>query len=44
VFIVQAKPREAAAGIVKVTTDTRSDALQAAKRFLDQGFPFLLPS
>jgi hypothetical protein len=40
VFIVQAKPREAE-GIVKVVKDTRNDALQAAKDFLDQGLPFV---
>lgn len=39
-FIVQAKPREAE-GIVKVVKDTRNDALQAAKDFLDQGLPFV---
>lgn len=39
-FIVQGKPREAA-GIVKVIKETRRDALQAAKDFLDQGFPFV---
>jgi len=40
VFIVQAKPR-APEGIVKVVKDTRAEALQAAKDFLDQGMPFV---
>jgi hypothetical protein len=40
VFIGRAKPREAE-GIVKIIAQTRSDALQTAKRFLDQGSPFL---
>ena len=37
---MQGKPREAE-GIVKVIKEGRSDALQAAKDFLDQGFPFV---
>lgn len=40
VFIVQGKPREAE-GIVKVIKETRHDALQAARDFLDQGLPFV---
>jgi hypothetical protein len=40
VFIVQGKPREAE-GIVKVVKDSRADALQTAKDFLDQGLPFV---
>jgi hypothetical protein len=40
VFIVQAKPHEAE-GIVKVVKGSRSGALQTAKEFLDQGFPFV---
>jgi hypothetical protein len=40
VFIVQAKPREPE-GIVKVTKDTRKDALATANNFLKQGFPFV---
>ncbi len=39
-FIVQAKPREPE-GIVKVVTETREEALAAAKNFLDQGMPFV---
>ena len=39
-FIVQGKPREAE-GIVKVIKESRSDALEPAKDFLDQGFPFV---
>jgi hypothetical protein len=40
VFIVQGKPREPE-GIVKVTNDTRKDALQTANDFLNQGIPFV---
>jgi hypothetical protein len=40
VFIVQAKPREPE-GIIKVTKDTREEALEAAKDFLNQGMPFV---
>ena len=40
VFIVQGKPREPE-GIVKVTTGTREEALQAANNFLNQGMPFV---
>jgi hypothetical protein len=40
VFIVQAKPREPE-GIVKVTKDTRKDALATANNFLKQAFPFV---
>jgi len=40
VFIVRGKPREAE-GIVKVIKESRSDALEPAKDFLDQGFPFV---
>ena len=36
-FIVQAKPREASGHY----RHTRSDALQTARRFLDQGFSFV---
>jgi hypothetical protein len=39
-FIVQGKPREPE-GIVKVTKDTRTDALETANDFLNQGFPFV---
>ncbi|MGC2810455.1 MAG: hypothetical protein WA303_08740 [Bradyrhizobium sp.] len=39
-YIVQGKPREAE-GIVKVVKEGRSDALQIAKEFLDQGLPFV---
>ena len=39
-FIVQGKPREPE-GIVKVTKDTRKDALEAANEFLNRGFPFV---
>ena len=40
VFIVQGKPREPK-GIVKVTKDTRKDALETANDFLNQGIPFV---
>ena len=39
-FIVQGKPREPE-GIVKVTKDTRKDALETANEFLNRGFPFV---
>ena len=39
-FIVQGKPREPE-GIIKVTKDTRKDALEAANEFLNRGFPFV---
>ena len=39
-FIVQAKPREPE-GIVKIVKATRTEALQTAKDFLDQGMPFV---
>ena len=39
-FIVQGKPREPE-GIVKVTKDTRKDALETASEFLNRGFPFV---
>ena len=39
-FIVQGKPREPE-GIVKVTTKTQKEALEAAIKFLDQGMPFV---
>ena len=39
-FIVQGKPREPE-GIVKVTKDTRTDALETANDFLNRGFPFV---
>ena len=40
VFIVQGKPREPE-GIVKVSRDTRKDALETANDFLRRGFPFV---
>ena len=40
VFIVQGKPREPE-GIIKVTKDTRKDALETANDFLNQGIPFV---
>jgi hypothetical protein len=40
VFIVQAKPR-GPEGILKVTKNTREEALEAAKNFLNQGLPFV---
>lgn len=40
VYIVQGKPREAE-GIVKVVRDSRDEALQTAKEFLDRGLPFV---
>jgi hypothetical protein len=40
VFIIQGKPREAE-GIVKVVKESRADALETAKDFLDQGLPFV---
>ena len=39
-FIVQGKPREPE-GIERVTTNTRQEALEAAKDFLKQGLPFV---
>jgi hypothetical protein len=39
-FIVQGKPSEPE-GIIKVTKDTRDDALRAAKEFLCKGMPFV---
>jgi hypothetical protein len=39
-FIVQGKPREPE-GIVKVTKETRKDALETANDFLNQGLPFV---
>jgi hypothetical protein len=39
-FIVQGKPREPE-GIEKVTTNTRQEALEAAKDFLKRGYPFV---
>ena len=40
VFIVQGKPREPE-GIVKVTRQTRKEALETANDFLNEGFPFV---
>jgi 2-iminoacetate synthase ThiH len=40
VFIVQGKPRQPE-GIVKVTKDTRKDALETANDFMNQGIPFV---
>jgi len=40
VFIVQGKPREPE-GIERITTNTRREALEAAKDFLKRGFPFV---
>jgi hypothetical protein len=40
VFIVQAKPRQPD-GILKVIKATRTEALQAAYDFLNQGIPFV---
>ena len=40
VFIVQGKPREPE-GIVKVSKETRKDALETANDFLRRGFPFV---
>jgi hypothetical protein len=40
VFIVQGKPRQPE-GIVKVTKDTRKDALETANDFMIQGIPFV---
>jgi hypothetical protein len=40
VFIVQGKPRKSG-GIIKVVKETRQESLQAAKDFIDQGFPFV---
>jgi hypothetical protein len=40
VYIVQGKPRHPE-GIVKVTKDTRKDALETANNFLQQGIPFV---
>ena len=40
VFIVEGKPREAE-GIVKIIKESRHDALQVAKDFLEQGLPFV---
>ena len=39
-FIVEGKPREAE-GIVKIIKESRHDALQVAKDFLEQGLPFV---
>ena len=36
----QGKPREPE-GIIKVTKDTRKDALETANEFLNRGFPFV---
>jgi hypothetical protein len=40
VFIVQCKPRKPE-GILKITTETRKAALEAANDFLNQGMPFV---
>ncbi len=40
VYIVQGKPRHPE-GIVKITKDTRRDALETANGFLKQGIPFV---